>query len=118
MSLNIDELKPKAFKINLGGEETDCNPPKMSHLFMINKIGSVFKDPEKATKDQIFEADQYFTELISDLIPELKGADIDIQYKLDVLTQITEHITPADNKELVEKGVSFDSSSPKVETAG
>lgn len=118
MSLNIDELKPKKFMITLGGQETECNPPKMSHLFMINKIGTVFRDPEKATKEQIVEADQYFSELVTDLVPELKGEDIDIQYKLDVLTQITERITPADNKELAEKGVSFDSTSPKAEIAG
>ena len=118
MALNIDELKPKAFKITLAGQETDCNPPRMSHLFMINKIGSVFRDPDKATKEQILEADQYFSEIVADLVPELKGEDIDIQFKLDVLTQITERITPADNKELAEKGVSFDSTSPKAETAG
>lgn len=118
MALNIDELKPKKFTITLGGQETECNPPKMAHLFMINKIGSVFRDPEKASKEQIIEADQYFTDIVTELIPELQGADISVQYKLDVLTQITENITPSDNKELVEKGVSFDSSSPKAEKVG
>jgi len=122
MSLNIDELKPKKFTITLGSGTTECSPPKMSHLFIINKIGSVFRDPEKATSEQINEADASFSKLVTDLVPELNGQDIDVQYKLDVLTQITDHITPADNKELVEKGVSFESAdgddNPKVETAG
>lgn len=118
MALNMDELKPKKFKITLGDQETECNPPRMAHLFMINKIGSVFRDPDKATKEQIIEADQYFSDIIAELIPELNGEDISVQYKLDVLTQITENITPADNKELTEKGVTFDSQSPKAEKVG
>lgn len=114
MALNISDLQPKPFTVKLRDQTTECAPLKMRHIFILNKIGIILQKPAEATKEQILEAETDFNYIIADLIPELTGVTLPIETMLDLLTQMMETITPSENKELADKGVSFDAN-PKAE---
>lgn len=113
MALNVSDLQPKPFTITLGGQTTECAPLKLRHIFILNKIGMVLQNPGEATKDQILEAEADFDYIIGDLVPELKGASLPVDMILDLITQMMVTVNPSENKELADKGVSFDAD-PKV----
>lgn len=114
MALNISDLQPRPFTVNLGkGGTTECKPLRMSHIFMLNKLGSVFVEPEKATREQIAAAEADFDFVIADLIPELAGVQLGLDTVMSLIGQMMETVNPSENKELDDKGVSFDPN-PKV----
>lgn len=115
--LTIEDLKPKNFKVNVKGVELDCKPLRMSHTLVISKVGEIFQNIKTADKKQIQQAESDMDEVITELIPELKGIQLDMQGTLDLITSMMENIQPADNKELNDKGVEFNSD-PKVEKPG
>lgn len=114
MALKISDLQPKPFTVKLGEQETECAPLKLRHIFILNKLGSVFQNPETATREQIEEAEADFNYVVADLIPELKDVNLPIDMMMDLITQMMETVNPTENKELAEKGVSFDTN-PKAE---
>jgi hypothetical protein len=115
--MSIEDLQPKDFTIKVKGLELPCKPPRLSHTLVINKVGEVFTDSKNASREQIEQAEKDFDWVIGDLIPKLKGINLDIQSVIDVITQIMEHVQPAEDKELKEKGVKFDVD-PKAERIG
>lgn len=117
MSLTIEDLKPKNFKVNVKGVELECKPLRMSHTLVVSKIGDIFQNISTASKKQIKQAESDMDEIITELIPELEGIQLDMQATIDLITAMMENIQPADNKELTEKGVEFNTD-PKVEKAG
>jgi hypothetical protein len=117
MSVTIDDLKPKNFKINVKGVELECKPLRLSHTLVLAKIGEVFKDPKTASKNEIANAENDLNEIFGELIPEIKGIQLDMQSTLEVMTQMMETIEPSDNKELAERGVKFNDD-PKAERTG
>ena len=117
MSITIDDLRPKNFIISVQGLELDCKPLKMSHALIMAKLGDVFKNPKSATKDDIRQAEADLEEVIGELVPQLKGVELEMSVLMDVMTQMMEHVQPSDNRELKDKGVTFDEG-PKAETAG
>ena len=114
MALTIDDLKPKDFKINVKGVELACKPLRLSHALIVAKLGDVFQNPKNYNNEEIRKAETDIDELISELVPELKGIQLDTMTMLDVITQLTDSNDPSENKELKEKGVSFESD-PKDE---
>lgn len=114
MALSIDDLKPKDFKINVKGIELTCKPLRLSHALIVAKLGDVFQNPKNYNNEEIRKAETDIDELISELVPELKGIQLDTMTMLDVITQLTDSNDPSENKELKEKGVSFESD-PKDE---
>lgn len=117
MPITIEDLEPKNFKINLKGLELDSKPLRLSHALMAAKLGNIFQNPDKVTKEQIKQAETDLDELIGELIPELSNKKLGMSTTLELLTQLMEHIEPADNKELREKNVKFDTD-PKVPRTG
>jgi len=117
MALTIEDLKPKSFTVNIKGVELQCKPLRMSHTLIISKVGEVFQNINTATKDQIKQAETDMDEVVGELIPELKDIELDMNATLDLITQMMEQVQPADNKELNDKGVSFDAD-PKAEKIG
>lgn len=113
MSLTIDDLKPKNFKVVVKGVELESRPLRLSHALSIAKIGNVFQDTKNATRDEIKQAEVEMDDVVSELIPELAGVQLDMGATMQLIEQLMEHIEPADNKELKDKGVKF-SSDPKV----
>lgn len=114
MALNISDLQPKSFTVKLGEQTTECAPLKLRHIFILNKLGTVFQNPESATREQIEEAEADFNYVVGDLIPELQGVNLPIDMMMDLITQMMETVNPTENKELADKGVSFDAD-PKAE---
>lgn len=108
MSVSIDDLQPKPFKVTIKGLELECKPPRLSHTLTLAKLGNIFQNTDKASKQDIVQAETDLDEVIGELIPELKGVNLDMSSTLDLVSQIMENIQPSDNKELEEKGVSFD----------
>lgn len=117
MALNISDLQPKEFEIELKGQKTMCKPPKLSHVFILSKLGNIFKNSNDYTVDDINTAEKDLEYVFGELIPELKGVSLDMQTNIDIITQIMEHITPSENKELKEQGVQF-GTDPKAERTG
>lgn len=116
MALNISDLQPKPFTVTLGDQQTECAPLKLRHIFILNKIGVILQNPDKASKEQIIEAENDFYFIIGDLIPELEGVTLPLDMMMDLITQMMLTVNPSENKELAEKGVSFDAD-PKAQTS-
>lgn len=116
MGLTIEDLKPKSFKITVKGVELECSPLRLSHALTVAKLGEVFQNSKDATKAQIAQAEVDMDEVISELIPELKGINLDISSVIEIITLMMETIQPSDNKELDEQGVdiSNDPKAPKI----
>ena len=117
MPTTIEDLQPKPFTIKVKGLELECKPLRMSHALIISKVGEVFQSPKEATLQTVNQAEQDMDAVIGELIPELKGVQLDMATVLEVITQMMEHIQPSDNKELDEKGVKFDTD-PKAQVTG
>jgi hypothetical protein len=117
MALTIEDLRPKNFKVNIKGVEVDCKPPRLSHILVISKVGESFQNIANLKREQIQEAEKDFDWVVSELMPELKGIDLDMQSVIDLITQIMEKIQPDESKELSDKGVKIDSD-PKAEKIG
>lgn len=117
MSVSIEDLKPKNFTITVKGVELNCRPLKLSQALLVSKVGAVFQNTQEATRDQITQAEKDLYEVIGETIPDLKGVELDMSVLMDVITQLSESITPSDNKELKERGVKFDAD-PKAEMTG
>jgi hypothetical protein len=117
MALTIEDLKPKKFTITVNGVELQCKPPRLTHILVISKIGEAFNNTESLDRTKIVEAGKDFDWVVSELLPELAGIELDMQASIDLLTQIMEQISPEENLELKAKGVSFDAD-PKAEKIG
>lgn len=113
----IDDLKPKNFTINIDGVEVTCKPLRLSHSLVVAKVGEVFKDSKSASKEEIKQAEVDMDEVIGELIPELKGIELDMAKTMEVITQLLENIQPSDSKYLTEKEVKIDAD-PKAGTNG
>lgn len=109
MSVTVDDLKPKNFKIKIKGVELECKPLRLGQALMIAKIGNVFQDVKNASQDDIEQAEQQIDKIIADLVPELNGVQLDMAGTLELIEQLMSQVEPDDNQELKEKGVSFDS---------
>lgn len=117
MGLTIEDLRPKSFKVTIKGVELGCKPPRLSHTLTIAKIGEIFKDTKSAKKEEVKQAEADMDEVIGELIPELKDFNLDMADVLELITQMMEHVKPADNKYLDKAGVKFDAN-PKAKKTG
>jgi hypothetical protein len=117
MALTIEDLRPKPFKINIKGVEVDCKPPRLSHMLVISKVGEAFQNISTASRETIQQSEKDFDWVVSELIPELKDIELDMQSVIDIITQVMEQVQPEENKELADKGVKFDTD-PKAEKIG
>lgn len=109
MSITINDLSPKPFKVNIKGLELTSQPLRLSHALVLTKIGNIFQNIEGAKKSEITQAEKDLDEVIGELIPELKDVKLDMATTLSLIEQLMSTIEPDDNKELKEKGVSFNS---------
>ena len=112
---SLDDILPKSFVINIKGVELECRPPKLSHVMLLAKTSKVFQDLDNASVEQIQEVQKTVDAVFEELIPELKGKSLDMDITVEVITQIMENVQPSDNKELADRGVSFNAD-PKVQT--
>lgn len=88
MSINIEDLQPKSFEVTIKGQTTLCKPPRLSHIFILSKIGNLFQSPESASSTDVKQAEKDLDEVFGDLIPELKGVNLDMQSAIDLIEGI------------------------------
>jgi hypothetical protein len=117
MSLTVEDLKPKNFKVIVRGVELDCKPLRLSHALTISKIGEVFQNAKSATPTEIKDAEKKMDNVIAELVPELKDFNLDMAAVMELMTQFMEHIQPTDVEFLNKNGVKVNED-PKVERAG
>lgn len=115
--LTIDDLKPKNFKITIKGVELESKPLKLSHGLLIARLSGIFNNLAEAKKEDIKAAEKDLEEVISELIPDLKDVPLDMSMTVELISQLMDAAQPDDNKELSDKGVSFDAD-PKAERIG
>lgn len=108
MPVSINDLQPKPFKVTIKGVELESKPLRLSHALILAKVGNTFQNASQATKQDIKQAETDLDELVSEIIPELSGTSLDVSSVMELINQLMEHIQPADNKELQDKGVSFE----------
>lgn len=114
MALTIEDLRPKDFTVNVDGVELTCKPLKLSHALTISKLGNIFENAQKASKQEIDNAQKEIYEVIWELIPELKGIELNVSVIMKLIEQIMNQIQPSDNKELIDSKVEFKNNDPKV----
>lgn len=118
MALTIEDLQPKDFEITIGGElKLECKPPTLAHILALSKIGNIFQNINKSNRLEITQAQNDFNWVIGELVPDLKGKDLDFKYITEIITEIMQHVSPEETKELDELGVKIDSD-PKAEGLG
>lgn len=105
MSVTLDDLQAKNFIIEVKGVQLNCAPLKLSHALIMSKLGSIFENANKATSDEIKQAEKDLDGVLEEIIPVLKGKVFDMNFKMEVLTKVMESIQPDDNKELEANGV-------------
>lgn len=105
MSVSIEDLRPKPFTIKVKGVELTCKPPRLSHGLINNKIADVMKNAEKYSNEEIRQAERDMDMVISELIPELSGFELDADTIIEIVTQINSNATPTDNQELEKQEV-------------
>ena len=118
MGLTIDDLKPKKFKVTLGGVGLDCSPLSVAQVLDLTRIGEIFQNPESHTSEDFKEADKKLKGIIGELIPELKDTGLEVKYVLELIEQLMDSIEPSDNQELKKAEVKFKKSDPKVQKTG
>ncbi len=118
MGLTIADLKPKDFIVTIKGVEVSCKPLRLSHALVVAKIGNVFQEAAKASRQEIKQAEKDMDDLVAELIPELMGTELDMAATMELIQQLMDNIAPSDNKELADKGVKFNSDDPKEKKIG
>jgi len=111
MSLTVEDLRPKPFKVKVQGVELESKPIRLSHALIIARVGNSFQD-SSLSKEKLKQAEADMDEVLTELIPELKGIELDLPTTTELIEQLMEHIEPSESKELKDKGVSF--GDPKV----
>lgn len=117
MSVSLKDLQPEKIKVNIKGVELESKPVRLKHALVMAKVGSVFENPKQATLQDIERAQSDIDNVFEELIPELKGIELDISSTTDLLSQLMSTIEPDDNKVLSESGVKIDSD-PKAQEIG
>lgn len=117
MSLTIEDLQPKEIKVKLGELELTSKPLRLSHALILTQLGEIFQNPKNSSFEEIKKAEQNVDNLLSDLIPELAGKNLDVSTTIDIISQLINTVQPSDNAELNAKGVKFDSD-PKAGKIG
>jgi len=88
MSITINDLSPKPFKVNIKGLELTSQPLRLSHALVLTKIGNIFQNIEGAKKAEITQAEKDLDEVIGELIPELKDVKLDMATTLSLIEQL------------------------------
>ena len=104
----LDDLRPKKFQVTVRGVNLQCSPLRLSHALIIAKIGQVLENPKEAKTEDIRKAEADLDAIIIELIPELKDIKLDMMDSVELITQMSDGITPEDNKFLEDQGVKFD----------
>lgn len=107
MALTIDDLKPKSFKIHIKGVELTCKPARFSDALALAKIGNAFQEPDKLTSQDMKNLEAELDDIVVGLVPDLKDIPLDIDSMIEFIEQVMSHTSPAENKELADKGVNL-----------
>lgn len=116
MSLTVEDLKPKPFKIKINGVELTSQPIRLSQALVLTRVGKLFEDSSSATKQEIKQAEADIDEVFTELMPELKDAKLDSGVSLEIISQLMDSIQPSDNKELKKRKVKFDTDPKALKT--
>ena len=113
MSITLEDLKPKTFTVTIKGVELQCKPLRLSHALTVQKVGEVFSNVDTVDAKDILQAQRDLDNVIYELIPELKGIELDVTATAELMGQLQANTEPADSKELQKEGVQLNAD-PKV----
>lgn len=117
MSVGLNDLQPQNISVNVKGVQLTSKPLRLKHALILAKVGNIFQNADKATVKDIDEAQKDIDAVFTELIPELKGIELDMSTTIKLLTDLMATIEPEDNKEIKEAGIEFNTD-PKVEGIG
>ena len=118
--MTTSDLQPKPFKIKIQDKNYLCKQPRLSHRLIIGRVQPLFTAADDLangkstdiTATQMIDYENDLDAMIQDLIPELKGIQLDIVDLAEIIGQIMEVMLPEESKELKEAKVEV--SDPKA----
>ena len=112
--MNVEDLRPKPFKVTVKGVDLECKPLRMSHALSLAKIGNAFEDPGTKSREENKKLELEFDEVVSELVPDLAGVPLDLQSSMELIQQLMASVEPSESQELKENKVELPSSDPKA----
>jgi hypothetical protein len=100
MGVSLSDLSPQPFNVTIRGHEIQVQPPSLKHAMKLAKYGSVLENPREMTDKDIEQSDAAIREVIGELAPDLKGAELDFQTVMHIVSIIMGESEPDDNQEL------------------
>jgi len=93
VDLDLDLLEPKSFKVKLGGEIIDVNPPKLRTLINLMKVSSQAKNVD--TPEKSVELLEDIQKALTPMIPALeKGVDLSYEQLTKLMEFVMTVATP------------------------
>jgi len=114
-SIDLDALMPEPAEITLGGQKILMQPPTVEQVLKISKLSVQFKDIEE-NQDAIPEAITKMTDIVVEIIPELKGKALNVPQLIGIINLIVKMSNPQQEEATTEDGSKVEIISPN-ETA-
>lgn len=115
MGLTVQDILPKPFTVTIKGVDLECKPLRLSHALIVGKLADVFNNPKEYTAKDIKLAEADIDDVIGEIMPELKGAQLGMTEIASIVTQLMSSVRADDDIELNEAGVRFEND-PKAQT--
>lgn len=115
--LDLDTLVKPSKVIKLGGEPITINPPQLEELLKLSKLGGAIQkrqSGEKMSEEEAVEAINNLRAAFVDLIPELKGKQLNVEQLLALLDLVVAMAMPSDVSELEKRGITLDADQKKI----
>lgn len=113
-SIDLDALAPESVTIHINNQDIVVKPPSTLVLFRIGGLGQKMQNIEKLTDDEVNQLESDLKKQIINCIPELENIELSTPQLLKLVAIISEMGTPAEAKELQERGIT--ASGPKAQS--
>jgi hypothetical protein len=113
--LDLDLLVDNKKKIHLNGKEIEIESPDVLTLFSIFKLLNDFQNVQNSKKaDSVIDAFEAYKKKFNELFPVLEQEKLNFRQMMGLLIFIVQESTTVEQKELKDKGISFDNDQKKI----
>lgn len=115
--LDLDTLVKPSKTIRLKGEAIVINPPSLEELLKLSKLGGAIQAKQtgkKMSEEEAVEAINSLRDAFAELVPELKGKDLNVEQLLALLDMVVKMAMPSDVSELEKRGITLDADQKKI----
>lgn len=115
--LDLDTLVKPSKRIKFGGEAIEIQPPSLEELLKLSKLGGQIQkrqSGQKMSEEEAVEAINSLRDAFADLVPELKGKQLNVEQLLALLDLVVGLAMPSDVTELEKRGIKLDDDQKKI----